>query len=144
MKKKTLLHSQDSIMKKQTRIFLTIAGITAIVLIGIYIIIGVTRCSKNNTSTVATVQPTTATTEVETEPQTTVQPTTRKRITNITNSSTSHSSSGSSKSKYSYSSNSYDSGYNDVWLNDDYDTSRYRSDRHYAEGVDDAMEDEEW
>lgn len=38
----------------------------------------------------------------------------------------------------------YDEGYEDVYLDDDYDEERYRIDREYANGVDDAMEDEEW
>ena len=51
------------------------------------------------------------------------------------------SSSGSSKKSYN---NSYDEGYEDVYDNDDYDWDRYRTDRDYANGVDDAMEDLDW
>lgn len=39
---------------------------------------------------------------------------------------------------------SYDEGYEDVYLDDDYDDERYRTDSEYANGVDDAMEDEDW
>lgn len=39
---------------------------------------------------------------------------------------------------------SYDEGYEDVYLDDDYDDDRYRTDNEYANGVDDAMEDEDW
>lgn len=39
---------------------------------------------------------------------------------------------------------SYDEGYEDVYLDDDYDDDRYRTDSEYANGVDDAMEDEDW
>ena len=51
------------------------------------------------------------------------------------------SSSGSSKKSYN---NSYDEGYEDVYDNDDYDWDRYRTDRDYANGVDDAMDDLDW
>ncbi len=37
----------------------------------------------------------------------------------------------------------YDAGYEDVYDNDDYDLDRYNSDRDYADGVDDAMDDME-
>ena len=50
----------------------------------------------------------------------------------------------SSSSKKSYGYNSYDEGYEDIWLNDDYDWDRYYRDSDYADGVDDAMEDEDW
>lgn len=41
---------------------------------------------------------------------------------------------------------SYDEGYDDIYVNGDYDYDRYRNDREYADGVDDAMDDcgEEW
>lgn len=51
------------------------------------------------------------------------------------------SSSGSSKKSYN---NSYDEGYEDVYDNDDYDWDRYRTDRDYANGVDDAMDELDW
>ena len=38
----------------------------------------------------------------------------------------------------------YDEGYEDIWLNDDYDWDRYYRDPDYADGIDDAMEDEDW
>lgn len=38
----------------------------------------------------------------------------------------------------------YDEGYEDIWLNDDYTWDRYYRDQDYADGVDDAMEDEDW
>ena len=57
-------------------------------------------------------------------------------------STTKSSGSSSSSSKKSYN-NSYDEGYEDVYDNDDYDWDRYRTDRDYANGVDDAMEDDE-
>jgi hypothetical protein len=38
---------------------------------------------------------------------------------------------------------SYDDGYDDVYMDDDYDYDRYNSDKNYARGVDDALEDEE-
>lgn len=60
----------------------------------------------------------------------------------------SSSSYGSSSSSKKYSSDntwkSYDKGYEDVYFDDDYDLKRYNSDPDYADGVDDAMEDEEW
>lgn len=31
-----------------------------------------------------------------------------------------------------------------MYLDDDYDDDRYRTDNEYANGVDDAMEDEDW
>ena len=34
-------------------------------------------------------------------------------------------------------------GYDDVYMDDDYDLDRYNKDRDYADGVDDAEEDEE-
>ena len=58
-------------------------------------------------------------------------------------STTKSSGSSSSSSKKSYN-NSYDEGYEDVYDNDDYDWDRYRTDRDYANGVDDAMEDLDW
>ena len=45
---------------------------------------------------------------------------------------------------YNTSYDSYDQGYEDVYLDDDYDDERYRIDSEYANGVDDAMEDEDW
>lgn len=50
----------------------------------------------------------------------------------------------SSSSKKSQGYNAYDEGYEDIWLNDDYDWDRYWKDQDYADGVDDAMEDEDW
>ena len=53
----------------------------------------------------------------------------------------------SNSGKNNYSSNpysSYDEGYEDVYDDDDYDWDRYWSDDEYADGVDDAMEDEDW
>ena len=38
----------------------------------------------------------------------------------------------------------YDEGYDDIYYNEDYDWDRYWRDQDYADGVDDAMEDEEW
>lgn len=62
-------------------------------------------------------------------------------------SSSSSSSSGANfprtyKSNSSY--RSYDRGYDDVYNDYDYDWDRYRSDSDYADGVDDAMEDDDW
>ncbi len=55
-------------------------------------------------------------------------------------------STSSSSSSHSYSSssssNSYDDGYDDYYENGDYDQDRYDKDSSYADGVDDAMEDE--
>lgn len=39
---------------------------------------------------------------------------------------------------------SYDDGYEDIYENGDYDWDRYETDRDYADGVDDAMEDDEY
>ena len=39
---------------------------------------------------------------------------------------------------------SYDDGYEDIYENGDYDWDRYQTDRDYADGVDDAMEDDEY
>lgn len=39
---------------------------------------------------------------------------------------------------------SYDDGYDDIYENGDYDWDRYQTDRDYADGVDDAMEDDEY
>lgn len=72
----------------------------------------------------------------------------------------SYSSSSSSKSYSSYSSNSssksgktsksssnpyesYDKGYEDVYEDGDYDDDRYNSDSDYADGVDDAIDEDE-
>jgi len=49
---------------------------------------------------------------------------------------------GSSRYSKRSTTKSYDDGYEDVWDNDTYDRKRYRSDRSYASGVDDAMEDD--
>lgn len=56
--------------------------------------------------------------------------------------SSSHSSSSNHASYSSSSSNSYDEGYDDYYENGDYDQDRYDWDSSYADGVDDAMEDE--
>ena len=48
--------------------------------------------------------------------------------------------SGSKPSKF----DSYDDGYEDIYENGDYDWDRYQTDRDYADGVDDAMEDDEY
>jgi hypothetical protein len=77
---------------------------------------------------------------------------TSKSSTTSTGSSTSKSSSsgsssystGSSNKKKSSYSNSYDEGYEAIYDDDDYDIDRYNSDSDYADGVDDAMEDEDW
>lgn len=58
-----------------------------------------------------------------------------------TNSSSGYSSSGSSTKKSSM--DSYDEGYEDVYDDYDYDWDRYQNDDDYANGVDDAMDDEE-
>ena len=47
---------------------------------------------------------------------------------------------GSKKSKY----NSYDDGYNAIYDDDDYDWERYKKDKDYADGVDDAMDELDW
>lgn len=52
------------------------------------------------------------------------------------------SSSSNHASYSSSSSNSYDEGYDDYYENGDYDQDRYDRDSSYADGVDDAMEDE--
>ena len=49
-------------------------------------------------------------------------------------------SSSSKKSKY----NSYDDGYNAIYDDDDYDWERYKKDKDYADGVDDAMDELDW
>ena len=49
-------------------------------------------------------------------------------------------SSSSKKSKY----NSYDDGYNAMYDDDDYDWERYKKDKEYADGVDDAMDELDW
>lgn len=53
--------------------------------------------------------------------------------------------SGSSKSKKTYSNpyKSYDEGYEDVYDDGDYDDKWYNSDSDYADGVDDAMDEDE-
>ncbi|MBU5475821.1 hypothetical protein KQI72_03700 [Eubacterium sp. MSJ-21] len=74
----------------------------------------------------------------------------RRKATYGTSSSYSHSTSGSSSSssssssKYnsSHSYDSYDSGYDDVYMDGDYDQNRYDRDDDYADGVDDAIEDD--
>ena len=52
--------------------------------------------------------------------------------------------SSGSKKKITYGYEAYDEGYEDVWLDGDYDWDRYWRDQDYADGVDDAMEDEDW
>ena len=37
---------------------------------------------------------------------------------------------------------SYDDGYDNVYMDEDYDDDRYNSDSDYADGVDDAIEDD--
>jgi len=54
----------------------------------------------------------------------------------------SNSSSKSGGKSTSY--DAYDEGYEDVWMDDDFDWDRYENDDDYAQGVDDAMEDEDW
>lgn len=58
-------------------------------------------------------------------------------------SSAKKSSSTKSSSKKSNPYKNYDEGYDDVYMDDDYDLDRYNKDRDYADGVDDAEEDEE-
>lgn len=60
-----------------------------------------------------------------------------------TKSSTSSYSTRKSTSSKSSPYAAYDAGYEDVYDNDDYDLDRYNSDRDYADGVDDAMDDME-
>lgn len=60
-----------------------------------------------------------------------------------TKSSTSSYSTRKSTSSKSNPYAAYDAGYEDVYDNDDFDLDRYNSDRDYADGVDDAMEDME-
>lgn len=55
----------------------------------------------------------------------------------------SSSSSGKSSTKNTYKYDSYDDGYEDIYFDDDYDWDRYLEDDDYANGVDDALEDEE-
>lgn len=62
---------------------------------------------------------------------------------NYSSSSSSSNSNPSSSSSYS----SYDEGYDDVYMDGDYDYDRYETDSDYAEGVEDAIdedEEEEW
>jgi hypothetical protein len=76
---------------------------------------------------------------------------TGKSSTTSTGSSTSKSNkssssyrTGSSNKKKSSYSNSYDEGYEAIYDDDDYDIDRYNNDSDYGDGVDDAMEDEDW
>lgn len=74
-----------------------------------------------------------------------------KKSSSSSPSSSSSSSSGKSSMVGSGSSSgssykSYDEGYDDIYLDDDYDEERYKTDRDYADGVDDAMDEfeEDW
>ena len=58
-------------------------------------------------------------------------------------SSSKKNSSTKSSSKKSNPYKNYDEGYDDVYMDDDCDLDRYNKDRDYADGVDDAEEDEE-
>lgn len=61
-------------------------------------------------------------------------------------STTNSNSSYSNETKKSSPYQSYDDGYDDIYMDDDYDDERYKSDKDYAGGVDDAMDefDEDW
>lgn len=72
---------------------------------------------------------------------------TKSRTTNHDSSSystKSYSTKSYTTKKKSY--DSYDDGYDDVYMDGDYDYDRYNRDSDYADGVDDAMEDddEDW
>ena len=57
--------------------------------------------------------------------------------TSSSKSSTRKKSSSSKKNPYQ----SYDDGYDDIYMDDDYDEERYKTDKDYADGVDDAMDE---
>lgn len=71
-------------------------------------------------------------------PESTVTPQPQQNTNSYSNST------HSDKSDYDSYNNSYDEGCEDVYENEDYDWDRYDEDQDYADGVDDAMEDEEW
>ena len=54
-------------------------------------------------------------------------------------SSSSHKKPSTGNANHSY--KSYDEGYDAIYDDDDYDWNRYQTDRDYANGVDDAMDD---
>ena len=60
------------------------------------------------------------------------------------NSKKSNSNKSSTKKSSSY--KSYDDGYDDIYMDGDYDEKRYKTDKDYADGVDDAMDEfeEDW
>lgn len=62
--------------------------------------------------------------------------------TSTTKKTTKTNTTSSKTKKNSYGYESYDQGYDDVYEDDDYDWDRYWSDDDYADGVDDAMEDQ--
>lgn len=61
--------------------------------------------------------------------------------TNATYNNVRKKSTGTKKNNYNY--NSYDDGYDDIYIDGDYDYDRYDRDRDYADGVDDAMDEED-
>ena len=64
-----------------------------------------------------------------------------KSYTNDKTSYSSDTKKGTTTKKSTYS--SYDDGYDDIYMDGDYDYDRYERDRDYADGVDDAMDEDE-
>ena len=64
-----------------------------------------------------------------------------KSYTNDKTSYSSDTKNGTTTKKSTY--DSYDDGYDDIYMDGDYDYDRYERDRDYADGVDDAMDEDE-
>lgn len=92
-----------------------------------------------------------ASTTARTQQSSTAATKATKSSSGTTKSGISSSGSGSKKNKGSSKSNSkgnpyksYDEGYEAIYEDDDYDWNRYKTDRDYADGVDDAMDELDW
>ena len=90
-----------------------------------------TSTSKSSTSTSGSKKKSSTGSNSSTSKETTTGKTSSSK------SSTRKKSSSSKKNPYQ----SYDDGYDDIYMDDDYDEERYKTDKDYADGVDDAMDE---
>lgn len=122
------------IMKKSIRVTFILAAVTVV---SVYLAACGATTGGNTYE-----QQTRSTQSYATTTQSAAKATTKAAVKSATKSSVKATTKSSSSKKSKY--NSYDDGYNAIYDDDDYDWERYKKDKDYADGVDDAMDELDW
>ena len=123
-----------NIMKKSIRVTFILAAVTVV---SVYLAACGATTGGNTYE-----QQTRSTQSYATTTQSAAKATTKAAAKSATKSSVKATTKSSSSKKSKY--NSYDDGYNAIYDDDDYDWERYKKDKDYADGVDDAMDELDW